>query len=348
VSEGPTVVDAFCGAGGLSLGLRRAGWRPLAAFDLDAKAVATYRRNLGPHAFVADVREVTADRVRDVAGTDCIDLVAGGPPCQGFSVQRRGGATDHRNGLPTEFLRLVAELRPTLFLLENVPGMQRRHGEGVLGAFLCEAERLGYRCSARVLDAVWYGVPQYRKRLFVVGRRDGAAFAFPPPLMAATDPRTHVRTALADLPEPDGEHPALTHHRRTRLSALNRERLRHVPPGGGMQDLPAHLRVRCHRDGPNRIGHRYVYGRLHPDEPAATLTARFDSFTRGKFAHPFADRNLTLREGARLQTFPDDFVFEGNQEEIAAQIGNAVPPLLAEALGAALCSQDFESDNSVG
>src|SRR5262249_30219412 len=150
---------------------------------------------------------------------------------------------------------------------------------------------------------------------------------------------THVRTALAGLPEPpaDGSAPdGPAHHRRTRLSALNRERLRHVPPGGGMQDIPPHLRVRCHRDGPVRIGHRYVYGRLHPDEPAATLTARFDSFTRGKFAHPWADRNLTLREGARLQTFPDDFVFEGNQEEIAAQIGNAVPPLLAEALGAAL------------
>jgi DNA (cytosine-5)-methyltransferase 1 len=341
VSETPTVVDAFCGAGGLSLGLRRAGWRPVAAFDLDAKAVATYRRNLGPHALVADVRTVTGDQLRQLAGTDRIDLVAGGPPCQGFSVQRRGGETDRRNGLPFEFLRLVAELRPQLFLLENVPGMRRRHGEGVLDAFLTEAERLNYRCSTAVLDAVRYGVPQFRKRLIVVGRLGDDGFVFPPPSTDAADPQTHVRTALTDLPEPpEGrDHPSLIHHRRTRLSALNRERLRHVPPGGGMQDLPAHLRVRCHRDGPKRIGHRYVYGRLHPDEPAATLTARFDSFTRGKFAHPFADRNLTLREGARLQTFPDDFVFEGNQEEVAAQIGNAVPPRLAEVLGVALREQ---------
>src|SRR5439155_24699445 len=110
VSEAPTLLDGFCGAGGLSLGLRRAGWRPLAAFDLDARAVASYRRNLGPHAFAADVRDVIADRLRQFAGIDRFDLVAGGPPCQGFSVQRRGGAADARNGLPAEFLRLVAEL----------------------------------------------------------------------------------------------------------------------------------------------------------------------------------------------------------------------------------------------
>jgi DNA (cytosine-5)-methyltransferase 1 len=103
-----------------------------------------------------------------------------------------------------------------------------------------------------------------------------------------------------------------------------------------MQDLPVELRVDCHKNGADRIGHRYVYGRLARDKPAATITARFDSFTRGKFGHPREPRNITLREGARLQTFPDRFRFSGTQEEIAAQIGNAVPPLLAEVLGRAV------------
>jgi DNA (cytosine-5)-methyltransferase 1 len=108
-----------------------------------------------------------------------------------------------------------------------------------------------------------------------------------------------------------------------------------IPPGGGMQDLPDELKVDCHKVGADKIGHRYVYGRLSPDKPAATITARFDSFTRGKFGHPVEARNITLREGARLQSFPDSFRFFGTQEEIAAQIGNAVPPLVSEWLAKA-------------
>ncbi len=144
--------------------------------------------------------------------------------------------------------------------------------------------------------------------------------------------------AIGDLPSPAARNAANAAdplHRETKLSDLNLRRLRLIPPGGGMQDLPVAMRVRCHKKGADAIGHRYVYGRLAPDRPANTITARFDSFTRGRFAHPFAHRNITLREGARLQTFPDQFRFCGNQEEIAAQIGNAVPPLLAQAIGIA-------------
>jgi DNA (cytosine-5)-methyltransferase 1 len=121
-----------------------------------------------------------------------------------------------------------------------------------------------------------------------------------------------------------------------KLSQRNVERLRHIPPGGGFENLPVELRVDCHKGGADKIGHRNVYGRLSPDQPANTITARFDSFTRGKFAHPFEDRNITLREGARLQTFDDGFTFEGSQEDIAAQIGNAVPPRLSTVIGKAL------------
>jgi DNA (cytosine-5)-methyltransferase 1 len=270
------------------------------------------------------------------------DLLAGGPPCQGFSVQRRKGSDDVRNSLPLEFLKLIKSLQPPFFLFENVPGIARRHGEEILTAFVAEAETADYLCHSRVLDAVNYGVPQYRKRLFVIGERtrDGVGwFRFPEPTTDENSVETHVRFALRGLPEPPADfsdHPTIANHRRTRLSELNLKRIKLVPQGGGMQDLPPELRVTAHRNGPAKIGHRYVYGRLGLDEPAATITARFDSFTRGKFGHPTEDRNITLREGARLQTFPDEFVFVGGQEEIAAQIGNAVPPLLAQALGCAI------------
>jgi DNA (cytosine-5)-methyltransferase 1 len=148
-----------------------------------------------------------------------------------------------------------------------------------------------------------------------------------------------VREAISDLPSPPSDgalHAEIANHaREARLSALNLERLQHIPPGGGRENLPEHLQLPCHKNNPTHR-HTDVYGRLEWDRPSGTITARFDSFTRGRFAHPVEHRSLTLREGARLQTFPDDFHFEGNREEVARQIGNAVPPLLAEALGKAL------------
>lgn len=343
-TDRPKAIDAFCGAGGLSLGLERAGFQVVAAFDIDRRAVATYQRNLGQHAFVEDIRNVNLKWLSTVAGVSPneITLVAGGPPCQGFSVQRRGGESDPRNSLPLEFLRLILEVKPPFFLLENVPGMRTRHGESILRRFVEGAEAEGYVCHQRVLDAVNYGVPQYRSRLFVVGEFSPTGefwFRYPDPITDEDSPEVTVRAALQDLPPPPDDftnHPTIPNHRRTRLSPTNLLRLSLIPQGSGWECLPEELRLPCHKPGSARIGHRYVYGRLHWERPAATLTARFDSFTRGKFAHPLENRNLTLREGARLQTFPDTFVFEGSQEEIAAQIGNAIPPRLAEIIGSAI------------
>lgn len=339
-------VDAFCGAGGLSLGLLRAGFNVIAAFDSNEKAITTYRSNLGDHAVVADALEVTSQSLFQATNQRPreVFLVAGGPPCQGFSVQRkrREAGEDPRNTLPAEFLRLVRELKAPFFVFENVPGIRSRHGEKILRAFLHEAEEAGFVCHCRVLDAVNYGVPQFRKRLFVVGELSSNGdtwFEFPDATSSPEDLETTVGHALTGIPSPPEDfspHPAVPNHKRTRLSDLNLKRLSLVPQGGGMEDLPPELRVQCHRNGADRIGHRYVYGRLHWERPSATITARFDSFTRGKFGHPLEIRNITLREGARLQSFPDEFVFHGGQEEIAAQIGNAVPPKLAEVLGTAI------------
>ncbi len=342
MSARPIAVDAFCGAGGLSLGLSRAGFDVAIAFDTNVHALATYHRNFTHPALLEDVRVLKGKELLEQADRpgQSVTLLAGGPPCQGFSIQRRGDNADDRNDLILEYFRLVKELEPRFFLLENVPGLKNTRGRDYLRQLLEQARRAGYACQTKILNAADFGVPQVRKRLFVVGElTDGVpAFEFPDPRVVEKNWAT-VGDALKDLPSPpkDGSpQPEVANHQIARMSALNIRRIAHVPQGGGWEHLPEELRLPCHRPGAARIGHRYVYGRLHWNEPAGTITAKFDSFTRGKFAHPREDRTITLREGARLQTFPDDFVFQGPKEEIAAQIGNAVPPKLAETLGRAL------------
>ncbi len=341
-SFGFSAVDVFCGAGGLSLGLEDAGFRVAAALDNDPVAVRTYARALGPHVDAAAIEQVSARDVFNRAGFgrgECT-LLAGGPPCQGFSVQRRGEREDSRNGLVLHFIRLVEEVKPRFFLMENVGGLLSKHGKPFLREIAVRASRMDYVIHVQLLDAADYGVPQFRKRAFLVGEHAPdllPRFAFPEPTHSTR--RATVRDAIGDLPSPpmDGScHPDMpNHYREARLSKLNLERIRHVPPGGGREYLPTHLQLLCHTNNP---GHRHmdVYGRLSWDEPAVTLTARFDSFTRGKFGHPVEDRSLTIREGARLQTFPDRVVFEGNREDGARQVGNAVPPLFARRIGEAI------------
>ncbi|MBY5473595.1 DNA cytosine methyltransferase [Rhizobium leguminosarum] len=329
-----TAIDLFSGAGGLSLGLQSAGFNVVAALDNDPISIETYNKNLGPHGIVADIQDVNADELLGKLGLsrgECV-LLAGGPPCQGFSLQRRGSRDDPRNGLVLHFIRLIEEIRPEFFLMENVSGLMSKHGRPFLEEFKRRMGRLGYTLNIDVLNASDFGVPQRRLRAFLVGARDGMTFTFPKPGLHAV---TTVRDAIADLPSPplDGKSSTSVpnHFRELRLAAINIERIKHVPQGGGRLNIPDHLQLDCHR---NNATHRHldVYGRLAWDEPSVTLTARFDSFTRGRFAHPEEHRSLTVREGARIQTFPDWFEFLGNREEQARQVGNAVPPMLAEVL----------------
>ncbi len=340
-----TALDLFCGAGGMSLGLARSGFELVGALDSWPVAIDTYTLNFRHPAICAQIEQVSGDELRERLGIGQleVDLLAGGPPCQGFSIQRVGSDEDARNALILEFARLVTELKPRAFLMENVPGLLGRRGRPLAKAFEERLLRGGYKVACASVNAADYGVPQIRRRIFYYGwRPDRAAdLSMPVPTFAQDSYRT-VGDAIGGLDSPPSDNsPSQSDplHRRMRLSSINLKRLRAIPPGGGMMDLPVELRVPSHRNGAERIGHRFVYGRLAGDRPAGTITGRFDSFTRGKFAHPVEDRNITLREGRRLQSFPDGFQFAGTQEAIAALIGNAVPPQLAQAVGCEFARQ---------
>lgn len=336
----PTAIDLFAGAGGLTLGLQAAGLRVETGADNWRPAVRTYSANFDHACAPADLGAGSVQDAIEAIGVDRpLDVVAGGPPCQGFSIQRIGADEDHRNDLVLRFAEIAVALEPRVIVMENVPGLLGKRGTGTARRYARTLEAAGYGVKAVRVNAADFGTPQIRRRVVFLAWRDHAT---PPPVLQPTHPvRDYVTVdeAIGDLPIPPKDltpSPEDLLHRRTRMSELNKRRLALIPPGGGFEHLPTELRVECHRDGPAKIGHRNVYGRLAPDEPAVTITARFDSFTRGKFAHPFEDRNISLREGARLQGFPDGHTFLGTQEEIAALIGNAVPPRLGEAIGRAV------------
>ncbi len=335
-------VDAFCGAGGLSLGLNKVGFNILLGFDLDPKCIATLNTNsrhvLHP-AIQADVKDMLGGKLLKRIGLKKgqLDLLAGGPPCQGFSVQRTVGAdNDERNLLVDDYADLIAEVLPKLFLMENVPGIGGKRGLEIIQGFRQKMTDLGYFCHETILDAQDYGVPQRRKRFIIVGEQiklSGPFFKWPKKSLRSSGT---VRTTIGHLPVPpkDGsDHPKFSGHRSDRLSEKNIQRLMVLKEGQARDNLPEHLLADCHKLSSGVIGHRNVYGRMAWDEVAPTITARFDSFTRGKFGHPVQLRSISLLEGALLQTFPIDFKFSGTKVDIARQIGNAIPPLLAEALG---------------
>lgn len=323
------IVDLFCGAGGLSLGFKKAGFNTVYAADNDKKAIETFKNNLGGVAEVADVFDLTADNIIKKANISSeIDIIVGGPPCQGFSVQRRGSDHDERNFLVLEFARIVHEACPKIFVMENVSGLLSKRGESVLEEF---KTKLGgeYALHIQKLDASHYGVPQSRKRVFLVGVKTqftSSEFVFPSAVISDSISKKTVREFIYDLQSKDESD--VPNHKADKLSDINLERIRSITQGQGRDSLPEHLQLPCHR---NNANHRHLdtYGRMSWDNLAPTITARFDSFSRGRFGHPVLDRTITLREGARLQTFPDEFVFVGAKVEVARQIGNAVPPQLA-------------------
>lgn len=326
------VIDCFCGAGGLSLGFEEAGFKVEYAFDLDEAAIKTYKKNPNHHngaSFVRDIYKVSKKSIEEDLGHELgeIDVVIGGPPCQGFSVQRRGNNVDPRNQLVLEYVRLLKEIKPKFFVMENVGGILSERGKPYVKALFDNMKAAGYSIQQRKLTASNFGVPQDRTRVIIVGELtngDEATFRFPEP---EEGPKKTVREAISELMDKDET--MVPNHKSDKLSALNIKRIQSITEGQGRDSLPEELQLECHK---KNSGHRHLdtYGRMAWDQPSPTITARFDSFSRGRFGHPELDRTITLREGARLQTFPDSFEFVGTKVEVARQIGNAVPPVLAQ------------------
>lgn len=340
-----SIIDSFSGAGGLLLGMQDAGYTSVLSFDNDPVSVETQKINskyFHHDVECQDVNELIKTDFLAKVGLKRGDLflLAGGPPCQGFSIQRIGRDKDDRNDLVKSYARLVEILYPKFFLIENVPGILGKRGKFLMEETIEQLSNIGYQITHKTIDAQNYGVPQRRRRVVFVGIRNDIGimpFSFPKPSKI----KSTVRDTIGHLPEPplNGvDHPNFPQHRRDKLSKLNIQRLAALLPGQGRDHLPEQLLATCHKISSTKIGHRNVYGRMAWNDVAPTITARFDSFTRGLFGHPEQLRSISLREGALLQTFPSDFRFAGTKVQIARQIGNAVPPKLAYALGKAIIS----------
>ncbi|HLF43028.1 MAG TPA: DNA cytosine methyltransferase [Acidimicrobiia bacterium] len=332
------VVDLFSGCGGTSLGLRQAGMVVLGGIDNDSDAAATYQLNFPGAQFIrADVRQLGVDLVLAEFRVDSVDrvILSACAPCQPFSKQRTTPRPkDDRVPLLRQLGRFVQGIQPDVVLIENVPGLQTfDDGEGPLADFLADLDEFGYEYEVRTIEARQYGVPQRRARLVVLASAYGAP-GFPEPTHGpGAQPYSTVRDWIRDLPPiAAGDfHADVKNHRAHALSQKNLERIRATPEGGDRRDWASHLWLDCHSG--TYDGHTDVYGRMSWDAPATGLTTRCVSYSNGRFGHPEQDRAISIREAACLQTFPAEFEFVGNMASMARQIGNAVPVLLAEALG---------------
>lgn len=329
------VVDFFSGCGGTSFGFQQAGLDVRLGIDFDRDAAATYRHNIsGAGTLEGDIRRIEPVEVGTFLGSRNGPLLfCGCAPCQPFSKQNRNSSEDDpRRNLLSEFSRFVRHWMPEFLFLENVPGLQNvKADRGPLSDFIQLIVKLGYRYSMRIWSAFEFGVPQNRDRLIIVASRVGA-----PPLpvssSAALAKRPILRDWIGDLPPiaAGEQHDADPSHRAASLSAINLARIAATPEGGGRHSWPNELRLACHS---NYGGHSDVYGRLAWDKPASCLTTRCISYSNGRFGHPEQNRALSVREAACLQTFPRNYEFVGGLESCARQIGNAVPPLVAQRFG---------------
>ena len=354
---GPKAIDLFCGAGGLSLGLKCAGFSTALAVDNWAAAQKAFACNFPDVPFLlADIDQLRITDLLDAAGIQGDEqptLIAGGPPCQGFSSAGRREPKDPRNTLVGTFAHLVAELTPQFFLFENVEGFLTTGRGSAIVALLDPILEAGYQIHLRKVNAANYGVPQLRKRVIAVGAL-GVAPSFPAPTHSAYGapgahlagkylPRTPtIQEAIGDLENGPAR---CDGHFREPLEGLDLQRCIALGPGQTMKDLPVDLQHESYQRRANRRvkdgmpterrgGAPSGLRRLRSDEPSKAITGAAIS----EFLHPSLNGFLTIRECARLQTFPDEFDFLGTKSEQALLIGNAVPPLLAEAFGrSALC-----------
>lgn len=353
-----TVIDLFCGAGGLSEGFRQAGYHVLAGNDFFEAAGETYAQTHREAKFLpGKIQDYSAADFLKAAGLreGELDVLAGGPPCQGFSVyNHQRGLHDERSSLYREYLRVVEGLQPNWVVLENVTGMTSAGGGAAVHAIIKGLNSLGYDVRADILKAEEFGVPQERRRIVFIGNRLGLPVAYPAPTHGFGARRlVTIADAISDLPAlANGEEKGVqayaceaqsnyqsemragsncvTNHSAARLSRVNLERMQHIPQGGSWRDIPFDLLPEGMKRA-KRSDHTKRYGRLSWSGLASTILTKCDPHW-GAYFHPDQDRTLTVREAARLQSFPDWFEFKGSRTDQYVQVGNAVPPLLGRAI----------------
>lgn len=383
-----TFIDLFAGAGGLSRGLHDAGFRSLFASEIVPVYAETYRRNHPKtKVLTADIRSIDPEKIRKELKIDKgeLDLIAGGPPCQGFSINAPiRSVLDHRNHLFKEYLRFVDTFAPRALMIENVPGLVSFEQGKTLRAIMDALHELGYCADVHILGAAYYGVPQMRWRTVILGLRgrELPAKIFPKPICQAPirpnfttifndkelvifPEKTNrkyvsVKEAIGDLPslkngeigerlkpyacEPFCDYQrnmrrnssVVANHEAVRLSSINMQRLEFIKPGGNWNDIPDDLLPKGMRSA-KKGDHTKRYGRVSPDGLASTILTKCDPHW-GAYFHYEQNRSFTVREAARIQSFPDDYYFTGSMSEQFAQVGNAVPPLLAKAVGKSIRS----------
>lgn len=341
-----SAIDLFCGAGGLSLGFEKAGVNILLGIDNDSKALEVFEKNHNnAKSICGDITKIHYDDIKKIIGNKHIDLIIGGPPCQGMSLSGPRKFDDPRNRLYLSYIRLVEEIKPQAFVIENVPGLVSLFGGQIKDNIIQKFKELGYTVNYRILCAADYGVPQNRKRVVFVGLKE-KCFDFD---KIEKKGIVTCEMALSDLPTLENElgiDPAeyLTDASndyqklmrknsdavRNHIAALHSDKVKKiialVPDGGNYKDLPEEYR--------NSRNFHVAWTRFKSDSPAPTI----DTGHRHHFHYKF-NRVPTVRECARLQSFPDDFIFEGNKTQQFRQVGNAVPPLMAEAIAYAVLNQ---------
>ncbi|MEN3538363.1 DNA cytosine methyltransferase [Microbispora sp. ZYX-F-249] len=355
-TEAITVIDLFAGAGGLAQGFKQArlGYQTVFAVEIDPAAARTFKQNFGCPVYDGPIEKVSDEDYPKA------DVIIGGPPCQGFSPLGRDRDDASRavlNELWQQYLRAVRLVRPKAFVIENVPEFQKSaQFARLLQLMETDKELKDYKFGYGVLNAADYGVPQNRRRGIFVAVRDVEEVPWPPepthgPNSPNNTPYVSLSATIADLPDYP-ERTEITvdesgrqdlHIRRT-PTQKSLERYRAIPPGGNRFDLRRNrpdLEPRCWAD--KATGTTDVMGRLWWDRPSVTIRTEFYKPEKGRYLHPVHDRPITHREAARIQSFPDDFVFVGSKIEVARQIGNAVPPLLGQKLAQFVYDLAFSS-----
>lgn len=337
-SPGMTFIDLFCGCGGLSHGLEMAGHHCLLGVDMDINAIASFKRNHpDAQAWNGDIKKLNNNILRKLIGTEKVDMVVGGPPCQGFSTVGKGDVGDIRNQLFRQFVRVVKETRPRIVIFENVTGMVAKKNASILKKVFGMFEELGYNMEARVMSAEEYGVPEMRRRTIIMGVLGGEC-KYPKPThgVRGSAKLITVGEVWKNLKASDGK---IYNHDKNLATVKNSEdvaRLKFIPAGCGIryhEDEKAYL--------PKKLWFDVDWNELREGRFRQTRLQRLDLkkpsptilTARTSYYHPKEPRYLTPREAAACQGFPNDFIFEGSQTAQFRQIGNAVPPLLGKVLG---------------